>query len=169
MNLPRLLKEISTIKIYRDIESKQELVLCLNENFLKLSENTILTHEDTFDKAAEKWMYDEFCISHLPNDSECSLENLLKINLFLSSPKNARKFEQYENINVKIQEISPGDFKDFFNWGIYEVFLEELSIKLTIDMGKGNQFFRFMESDNPMILAMKTNEATYLFNYSGYI
>ncbi|TNE53858.1 MAG: hypothetical protein EP338_10035 [Bacteroidetes bacterium] len=169
MDLPELLNQISTTKIYRDIESEQEIVLCLNDNFLKLPEGIIMTDENEFDKLAEMWMYDDFCISQLPRDSNCSLENLLKINLFLSSPKNSRKFEQYENVQVKIQEISQSDFKDFFSWGIYEVFLEELNIELTIDSNIGQQFFRLMDRDNPMILAMKTNEATYLFNYSGYI
>ena len=169
MNLPRLLKEISTTKIYRNIESEQVVVLCHNENFLELPQSIVLNDENTFDKVAEKWMFDEFCVSHLPKISDCSLENLLKINLFLSSSKSVRNYERYENLKVKIQEISRSDFNDFFNWGIYEVFLEELSVKFTIDSGKGLQFFRFMESDNPMTLAMKTNEATYLFNYIGYI
>lgn len=169
MNLSELLNQVDTTIIIKDIQSEEELVLCLNNNFLQLIEGSFLTDEIEFDKLWQTWMFDEISLSHIMKVENCSISELFKINLYLSADKKSRNFEFYEKLKVTVREISLNEFNDYFDWGIYQVFIKDLSMSLEIDTTIGQRFYHLMDSQNPMTLAMETKEEIYLINYTGYI
>ncbi len=167
--LNKLLKLVNTTRITKDIESGEELILCLNRNFLNIQESSIITNEVQFDNKVETWMYDELYISHFSKESGYSVDDLFKVTALLTHPQEDRKIENFEKLRITVDEITLSEFNDYFDWGIYQVFLDSLSMSLDFDPSIGQRFYKFMNSDNPMILALETKDEIFLFYYLGYI
>lgn len=167
--LSEILKLANTTRITKDIESENEIILCLNENFLKLQESSIMTDEVEFENKIESWMYDELYISQIKKGLGYSVNDLFKVTALLTHPKEDRRIEDIEQLNVMVEEISLSEFNDYFDWGIFQVFLNSISMRFEFDASAGQRFYKFMDSDNPMILAFETKQDLFLFYYMGYI